>query len=91
MKSDTSTTSSDTNTDMTTDTTAGTTTGTTTGTTRDTDSDDGLMDKLASGKMAAALILAGIALFIFPEPATSMVGIALIVLGIASWAAGRYM
>lgn len=97
MSSDPSTTGSDRSTDTTTGTTGGTTTGTsgtttdTTGTTADTASDRSLMDKFGSGSLAAILIIAGIALFLFPEPATSMAGIALIVLGVASWALGKFM
>lgn len=89
MSSDPSTTGSDRSTDTTTGTTAGTTTDTT-GPTTGTTSDRSLMDRFGSGSLAAILIIAGVALFLFPEPATSMAGVALVVLGIASWALGRF-
>lgn len=90
MSSDPSTTGSDRSTDTTTGTTAGTTTDTT-GRTTETTSDRSLMDRFGSGSLAAILIIAGVALFLFPEPATSMAGIGLIVLGVASWALGKFM
>lgn len=87
MSSDsTSTTTSGT----TTDTTTGRTTGTTTDPATDTDSDRSLTQRFGSGELAALLIVVGIGLFIFPEPATSTIGILLIVAGIASWALGRF-
>ena len=33
----------------------------------------------------SVVILVGVALFLFPEPATSMLGIALILLGVGAW------
>lgn len=35
------------------------------------------------------VVVAGIALFLFPEPATSVVGLALVVAGVVAWLAGR--
>lgn len=44
----------------------------------------------AGAGTAALLILAGVILFLFPEPITSMVGVLLIVGGILLWAAERF-
>lgn len=43
---------------------------------------------LTSG-LAWALLGSGVVLFLFPEPATSMVGIGLIVAGLAAWVLTR--
>lgn len=40
--------------------------------------------------LGALLVVAGIGLFLFPEPATSMAGIALIVLGALVWLVSRF-
>lgn len=82
--------SSTTTSDTRTDTTTGTTTGRTTDTTADTTSDRSITERFGSGELAALLIVVGIGLFIFPEPATSTIGIVMIVAGIASWALGRF-
>jgi len=47
-----------------------------------TDDDD---DSLLGEGLAGLLLLAGIALFLFPEPATSGIGILLIATGVAVW------
>ncbi|RDI72602.1 DUF308 domain-containing protein [Halopelagius longus] len=39
---------------------------------------------------AALLILAGVILFVFPEPVTSMAGVVLIVAGILLWGVERF-
>ena len=41
--------------------------------------------------LVALLLISGVILFVFPEPATSMLGIALIVLGVIAWAADALM
>lgn len=84
--SDPTTTRSDTTTDRTTDTTTDPVTDRST----DSTSDRSLTDRFGSGELAALLIVVGIGLFIFPEPATSTIGIILIIAGIASWALGRF-
>lgn len=82
--------SSDPTSTTTSETRSETTTDRTTGTTTDTTSDRSLTDRFGSGELAALLIVVGIGLFLFPEPATSTLGIVMIVAGIASWALGRY-
>jgi hypothetical protein len=40
---------------------------------------------------AALLLVVGIILFFFPEPFTSLVGIGLIILGVATWLADYFL
>lgn len=82
MSRDASSTTSDTR-DVSTTTTDTTETST-------TSSDGGIKGKFSSGKLATLLIVAGVILFIFPEPMTSMAGIVLVLAGVASWALGRF-
>lgn len=42
--------------------------------------------KLGEG-LAGLLLVAGVVLFLFPEPATSLLGIVLVTLGVVAWAA----
>lgn len=42
------------------------------------------------GGTAALLILAGVLLFVFPEPVTSAVGVVLVVAGILLWGGERF-
>jgi hypothetical protein len=37
----------------------------------------------------ATLVIVGVGLFVFPEPATSAVGIFLVVVGVGAWLANR--
>lgn len=45
-------------------------------------------DRFTGGGMAVLLVVAGVVLFIIPEPSTSMLGLALILIGLGAWAVG---
>lgn len=58
--------------------------------TDDSQTTNTVIERYASGGLAGLLVVAGVVLFFFPEPLTSILGVLTILAGIGSWIVGRF-